>query len=85
MASPPIVRPHGGVRGANLSRSSLLFVGPFGRMFRANAPAEFGKDEAATIHALTTLAAGMLAKHEAPFDGPDPEEGGIPAAYTYFG
>ena len=85
MASPPIVRPHGGVRGANLSRSSLLFGGPFGRMFRALAPAEFGKDEAATIHALTALAAGMLAKHEPPFDGPDPEEGGIPAAYTYFG
>ncbi|WBO23839.1 peroxidase family protein [Sphingomonas abietis] len=85
MASPPIVRPHGGVRGANLSRSSLLFGGPFGRMFRALPAAEFGSDDEATIVALTALAAGMLAKHDPPFDGPDAEEGGIPAAYTYFG
>ncbi len=85
MANPPIVRPHGGVRGADLSRGSLLFGGPFGRMFRALPPADFGPDDKATIHALTALAAGMLAGHEPPFDGPDPEEGGIPAAYTYFG
>lgn len=85
MTTPPIVRPHGGVRGANLSRSSVLFGGPFGRMFRALPAAEFGKDEPATTAALTKLAAAMLAGHEAPFDGPDPEEGGIPAAFTYFG
>ena len=85
MAVSPLPRPHGGVRGANLSRASLLFGGPFGRMFRALPPAEFGPDEAATIHALKKLAAAMLAKHEPPFDGPDPEEGGIPAAFTYFG
>ncbi len=81
----PTARPHGGVRGADLSRSSLLFGGPFGRMFRALPPAEFGADEPATIHALSALAAGMLADHENPFNGPDPEEGGIPALYTYFG
>ena len=85
MAIAPQPRPHGGVRGATLSRGSVLFGGPFGRMFRALPPADFGPDDKATIHALTTLAAAMLAGHETPFDGPDPEEGGIPALYTYFG
>lgn len=42
MNTPKINRPHGGVRGANLSRSSLLFDGPFGRIFRALPPADFG-------------------------------------------
>src|SRR2546425_214983 len=42
--TPP--RPHGtGLRGANLSRSSPLFSGPFGRLFRALPPADFGDDE----------------------------------------
>jgi hypothetical protein len=39
MNAPPVARSHGGVRGANLSRSSLLFDGPFGRIFRALPPA----------------------------------------------
>lgn len=85
MTLSPLPRPHGGVRGAELSRSSVLFGGPFGRMFRALPPADYGPDDAATVKALTVLAKAMLAAHEAPFDGPDPEEGGIPAAYTYFG
>ncbi len=82
---PPLPRPHGGVRGADLTRSSVLFGGPFGRMFRALPPAEYGINDAAAIEALTSLAKAMLAKAEDPFNGPDPEEGGIPAAFTYFG
>ena len=85
MSNPTPIRPHGGVRGANLSRSSVLFGGPFGRMFRALPPADFGPDDAASLAALKKLAAGMLATHEPAKNGPDPEESGIPAAYTYFG
>jgi hypothetical protein len=87
MAAPP-VRPHGtGVRGINLSRSSPLFGGRFGRMFRALPSADFGADDAASLAALAALAAKMTADADPadPKDGPDNEESGIPAAYTYFG
>ena len=82
---PSVARPHGGVRGANLSRSSLLFGGPFGRIFRSLPAADYGDNDQATMANLITLAAKMSADAEAVTDGPDPEEGGIPAAYTYFG
>jgi hypothetical protein len=87
MQSPKIFRPHGGVRGANLSRGSVLFGGPFGRIFRAVPPADFGADDPTTVSNLTALAAAMtsVADPNDPKDGPDSEESGIPAAYTYFG
>lgn len=87
MQPPKSARPHGGVRGANLSRSSLLFDGPFGRMFRAVPPADFGPDDATTLSNLAALAAAMTspADPKDPKDGPDAEESGIPSAYTYFG
>jgi hypothetical protein len=88
MSSPPPVRPHGvGVRGFGLSRSSPLFEGPFGRIFRALPPADFGPNDAASVAALGNLAAAMVSARDPldPKDGPDPEESGIPAAYTYFG
>ena len=61
MSESLLPRPHGGVRGADLSRASLLFGGPFGRIFRALPPADFGKDDQASLKALKALAAGMLA------------------------
>ncbi|MCS3728492.1 peroxidase family protein [Bradyrhizobium betae] len=80
------VRPHGvGVRGSTLSRSSLLFEGPFGRMFRALPPADFGADDAASVAALTKLGQAMIADPDPIKDGEDDEESGLPAAYTYFG
>ncbi len=87
MPGPRPIRSHGGVRGANLSRASSLFEGPFGRMFRALPPADFGVDDAATLKALAALADMMTAKKDPadPKDGADNEESGIPAAYTYFG
>jgi hypothetical protein len=87
MQPPKPFRPHGGVRGANLSRGSLLFGGPFGRIFRAVPPADFGADDATTLSNLAALAAAMtsVADPQDPKDGPDAEESGIPAAYTYFG
>ncbi|MFT4120089.1 peroxidase family protein [Bradyrhizobium sp.] len=84
----PAIRPHGiGVRGSTLSRSSLLFEGPFGRIFRALPPADFGKDDNASIDALKKLGTAMISKVDPadPKDGEDDEESGIPAAYTYFG
>jgi len=84
--SKPTSRPHGvGVRGATLSRSSVLFEGPFGRMFRALPPADYGDDDNASQTALGILGDRMKAKFDPPKDGPDDEEGGIPSAYTYFG
>src|SRR5215470_5485378 len=88
MARAQSLRAHGaGVRGANLSRSSVLFGGPFGRMFRALPPADFGVDDAASLAALAVLAGKMTSPADPadPKDGPDPEESGIPAAYTYLG
>ena len=88
MSGPQHIRAHGtGVRGANLSRSSVVFGGPFGRMFRTLPPADFGADDAASLAALAVLAGKMtsVADPADPKDGPDPEESGIPAAYTYLG
>ena len=85
MKSPKTFRPHGGVRGQNLSRGSVLFEGPFGRIFRAVPPADFGADDVTTLDNLKALAKAMTADADPPKDGPDAEESGIPAAYTYFG
>ncbi len=85
---PPVRRPHGvGVRGSTLGRSSQLFGGPFGRIFRALPPADFGPDDNASETALGKLAKAMVTIPDPndPKDGIDAEEGGIPALYTYFG
>jgi hypothetical protein len=78
-------RPHGAVRGAHLSRNSRLFEGPFGRIFRALPPADFGPDDNSSLKVLDVLATKMTADFDPPKDGPDAEESGIPAAYTYLG
>jgi len=89
MANPtPHIRPHGNrIRGANLPRTSPLFEGPFGRIFRALPAADFGDNDQQSLAALNALATKMIAKRDPadPKDGPDPEESGIPAAYTYLG
>lgn len=88
MSNVKKIRPHGaGVRGANLSRSSVLFGGAFGRIFRALPPADFGVDDPASLKALGALADQLtsVADPADPKDGPDSEESGIPAAYTYLG
>lgn len=82
-----VARPHGGVRGANLSRSSVLFQGAFGRIFRTLPPADFGASDAKSLENLARLGADMSSPLDPkdPKDGPDAEESGIPAAFTYFG
>ncbi len=84
---PPVRRPHGGVRGSTLARGSQLFGGPFGRIFRALPPADFGPDDDASVTALGKLAQKMVTPKDPadPKDGEDGEESGIPALYTYFG
>jgi hypothetical protein len=78
--------PHGrGVRGLGLARSSLLFEGAFGRLFRALPPAEFGASDADARKNLKTLGAAMVSTQDLPKDGPDAEESGIPSLYTYLG
>jgi len=78
--------PHGrGVRGLTLSRSSILFGGAFGRIFRALPPAEFGANDAETQANLKVLGRAMVGTDDKPKDGPDAEESGIPALFTYLG
>ncbi|MBX9646717.1 MAG: heme peroxidase [Xanthobacteraceae bacterium] len=71
-------------RGLNATRSRLS-QGRFGRMFRNLPPGEFGRTEAANEENLEALALRMEAGFDPPTDGPDAEESGIPALYTYFG
>src|SRR5262245_53237553 len=78
--------PHGrGVRGLTLSRSSQLFGGAFGRIFRALPAADFGANDDETQKNLKALGKAMVSTNDPPKDGPDPEESGIPALYTYLG
>ncbi len=80
------------VRGLMSTSRSPQFQGRFGRMFRSLPKASFGRTEEENIQNLTSLGfqiqptkSGMSALFDPPTDGPDPEESGIPALYTYFG
>src|SRR5260221_6915287 len=78
--------PHGrGVRGLNLPRSSQSFGGNFGRIFRSLPAANFGPDDKKNLENLKLLGTAMLGPDDPPKDGPDAEESGIPALYTYLG
>ncbi len=80
------ITPHGrGVRGLNLSRSSVFFGGAFGRIFRALPAAEFGANDDETLANLKILGKEMVSTKDLPKDGPDGEESGIPGLYTYLG
>jgi hypothetical protein len=85
MAGPSRSSHSSAVRGFTLSRSSKFFGGQFGRMFRTLPPADFGATDIETEANLLKLGKAMVADHDAPKDGPDAEESGIPAAYTYLG
>lgn len=73
------------LRGLMSTGRSQTFEGRFGRMFRALPVASYGKTDAETEANLKILGKKMEAKHEDPKDGPDSEESGIPALYTYLG
>jgi hypothetical protein len=83
-APPPT--PHGsGIRGLSLTGGSPATGGRFGRLFPSLPPADFGATDDQSQSALAKLGRAMEATKEAPKDGPDNEEGGFPAAYTYLG
>jgi hypothetical protein len=73
------------LRGLMSTAKSSAFQGRFGRMFRFLPSATYGKTDAASRAALMTLGAAMTSSFDAPKDGFDGEESGIPALYTYFG
>ncbi|HUI83027.1 MAG TPA: heme peroxidase family protein [Candidatus Binatia bacterium] len=57
----------------------------FGRLFPNMVAAQFGSTEEENRANLNRLAMAMKADPDPPKDGPDEEESGIPALYTYFG
>jgi hypothetical protein len=73
------------LRGLMSVKKSELFQGRFGRLFRSLPPATFGATDDSNVANLTKLGAAMSAGFDAPKDGQDDEESGIPALYTYFG
>src|SRR5438552_11265277 len=74
------------LRGLMSSGRSASFNGRFGRMFRSLPPAHFGGGDAESIANLQALGAAMSPTlDDPPKDGPDDEESGIPALYTYLG
>ncbi len=73
------------VRGLLSAKTSALFQGRFGRMFRSLAPAKFGATDTENEANLAKLGSAMSGAFDAPKDGKDDEESGIPALYTYFG
>ena len=54
-------------------------------MFPQLPPATYGKSDKEQYDNLSGLAKAMVSDFDAPKDGPDDEESGIPALYTYFG
>src|ERR1700722_14362016 len=64
---------------------TVNFGARFGRMFADLPAATFGRTEGEVFKNLEFLAAKMVASFDAPKDGPDDEESGIPSLYTYLG
>lgn len=73
------------LRGLMSTPKSPSFQGRFGRMFRSLPAATYGKKDADSRTALMALGKTMTSSFDAPKDGFDGEESGIPALYTYFG
>ncbi len=82
-APPPT--PHGsGIRGLSLAGGSPATGGRFGRLFPSLPPADFGATDDQSQSALAKLGRAMEATKEAPKDGPDNEESGIPGRVHLF-
>jgi hypothetical protein len=73
------------LRGLMSTPKSASFQGRFGRMFRFLPAATYGKSDAESRAALMALGNAMTSSFDAPKDGFDAEESGVPALYTYFG
>jgi hypothetical protein len=74
------------VRGLDAAGKDANLQGArFGRMFKDLPAAKYGDTPNEEIANLDKLAEIMISSFDAPKDGPDDEESGIPALYTYFG
>jgi len=73
------------LRGLMSTAKSPNFEGRFGRMFRSLPAGTYGRTDDDSRKALLTLGTLMTSSFDAPKDGFDGEESGIPALYTYFG
>ena len=75
------------LRGLIFTTGSHLLQGRFGKLFRVLPPADFGATEDASKANLMALGKAMSSAPDRadPKDGPDDEESGIPALYTYLG
>jgi Animal haem peroxidase len=73
------------IRGIAAAGADPKFQGRFGRLFPDLKPGRYGATAAEEDKNLSTLAAAMVSDFDAPKDGADDEESGIPALYTYFG
>ena len=71
-------------RGLMGTSRSPLFEGKFGRMFRGLHSA-FDPEDDSLEGMFLELGDKMSASFDRPKDGPDDEESGIPALYTYLG
>src|SRR6202171_5339892 len=73
------------IRGLMATKKAPLFEGRFGRLFRSLPSARFGSTDDENVKNLTLLGQKMSSTFDPPTDGKDPEEGGVPALYTYLG
>jgi hypothetical protein len=73
------------IRGLNAAGADPNFQGKFGRLFPKLPPARYGSSDAEEEENLGKLAEKMVSEFDAPKDGADDEESGIPALYTYLG
>lgn len=74
------------LRGLMSTPKSVSFEGRFGRMFPNQVTAAtYGASDDQSRAALKQLGKDMTSDFDAPKDGFDGEESGIPALYTYFG
>jgi len=77
------------LRGLMSTAKSPNFEGRFGRMFRSLPAGTYGKTDNDSRNALLVLgnliAPSSREAFDAPKDGFDGEESGIPALYSYFG
>jgi Animal haem peroxidase len=85
-AAPRPLGRHGvAPRGLSLGGSTGPITGRYSRIFPSLPAADWGADDDASQSALMALGAKMMSTLDEPKDGPDDEESGLPAAYTYFG
>ena len=73
------------MRGLSFASRSPMFEGRFGQMFPWLHPALYGRTDEESFQCLDGLGEAMKGPDDAPKDGADEEESGIPALYTYLG